>query len=198
MVKIIYLRVSLSHPSLTLPKVSSRYLLPVAPGRRTLAASSQDCLLVTDDLLLGFRPLLSTYPSPSPFSQYAFGAHLFYFSPLSKQLLLLLVLGPVVHSSLYLLCWKTGQSPDHWLSGSLEAVSRDSLHMCIKLASSPIHCALLGRAFLLLFPTPSLFPGLDHASFMKTQREMGLLRVLLGKSYFVFMMTFLSSAAEGP
>lgn len=38
---------------------------------------------------------------------------------------------------------------------------------------------------------PSLFfPGLDLASFMKTQREMGLLRVLLGKSYFVFLMTF--------
>lgn len=140
-------------------------------------------------------PIPSHLPSPNmPLGHICF----IYFSPLSKQLLLLLVLGPVVHSSLYLLCWKTGQSPDHWLSGSLEAVSRDSLHMCIKLASSPIHCALLGRAFLLLFPTPSLFPGLDHASFMKTQREMGLLRVLLGKSYFVFMMTFLSSAAEGP
>lgn len=134
---------------------------------------------------------------PSPGPQYAFGAHLFYFSPLSKQLLLL-VLGPVVCNSLYLLCWKTGQSPDHWLWGPLEVVSRDALDMCSKLASSPIHCVLLGRAFLLLFPAPSLLPGLDHDSFMKTQREMGLLRVLLGKSYFVFMMTFLSSAAEGP
>lgn len=90
MVKIIYLRVSLPHPSLTLPKVSSRYLLLVAPGRRTLAASSQDCLLVIDDLLLGFRPLLSTYPSPSPFSQYAFGAHLFYlFFPFIKTIIII-------------------------------------------------------------------------------------------------------------
>lgn len=54
------------------------------------------------------------------------------------------------------------------------------------------------RAFFVSPGVPPFFSGLDHDSFMKTQREMGLLRVLLGKSYFVFMTTFLSSAAERP
>lgn len=177
------------------PLPPQRWLLGIciSSTRKMHSTSSLNCLLVIDDLFsLPIPPHL-----PSPGLQYAFGAHLFYFSPLSKRLLLL-PLGPVVCNSLYLLRWKTGQSPDHWFLGSLEAVSRGSLDLCRKLASSPIHCALPGRAFLLLFPASSLFPGLDHDSFMKTQREMGLLRVLLGKSYFVFMMTFLSSAAEGP
>lgn len=63
----------------------------------------------------------------------------------------------------------------------------------------PLHATATGESFpFVTLRPPPFFPGLDHDSFMKTQREMGLLRVLLGKSYFVFLTTFLSSAAEGP
>lgn len=158
--------------------------------------SSLNCLLVKDCL-----SLVSVHFSLhilSPGSHYAFWAICFIFPLCQNKCKLLLPLGPVICNSLYLLRWKTGQNSDHWLSQDLwrRWAGYLSLYVRIKLARSPIHGRLLGRALLLYSQASSLSSGLDHDSFMKTQREMGLLRVLLGKSHFVFMMTFLSSAAE--
>lgn len=122
--------------------------------------------------------------------------HICFIFPLYQNKLFLL-LGPVICNSLYLLHWKTGQNPDPWLSQDLERRWIGYHWLCaLDWPAAPSKAC-----FPFVIPTPLLFfffSGLDHDSFMKTQREMGLLRVLLGKSYFVFTTTFLSSAAEGP
>lgn len=150
--------------------------------------SSLNCSPVKDYLLLGFDSLLSTHLSPasSPLTPNVPFRHIcFIFALYQNNDYCHLVQSfaiPFIFFAERLA--RTRIAGYHRISRGGEQGITGRVHSAGQ-QPHPLH------TFPLLSPAPSLFfPGLDHDSFMKTQREMGLLRGLLGKSYFVFYDDF--------
>jgi hypothetical protein len=111
---------------------------------------------------------------------------------------IIIIIQSIVYNSLYLLFSNLSRTPSLVIKASLEAGGRGP-GTCTSFSWLAVPSFGGYRESFPSIPRlPPFFSGLDHDSFIKTQREMGLLRVLLGKNYFVFLMTFLSSSAKGP